>query len=251
MAKWSCSFYSVPIVLLGCSENFGNPAPPYEAPSAGRLLPGARLSQGIFGWPDSPFTENDFAVLALYRNVGDVAIDFELEDVDGQSHRLSTLLAEKPVLLAMGSHACTVYQDAVVKLNELANEAFDGQRTYADLVHFVHVYVVEAHPKAPDPAPHFGGVSEDIYSVVPQARTYGKRKENALLLLPALNDKQLLLLDDLRPHDFDNPIWSSYGSGAASAWFIRQDGTIVAAHDWIDMKTLKKAARLSLLAAQS
>ena len=35
-------------LLAGCSENFGNPAAPYEPPPAGPLLPSSRLSEGIY-----------------------------------------------------------------------------------------------------------------------------------------------------------------------------------------------------------
>ena len=171
--------------------------------------------------------------------------------LDGNEHQLASLVNEKPTLLLMGSYSCPVYRRILPEIVSLSSEAFQGNQSYGDLVNFVHVYVVEAHPQSPAPAPHFGLVSEEEFSDVPQAFNYERRRTNAELLSPVIPDDHLLLIDDLRPRGVDNPVWSSYGSGAASAWLIRTDGRIIASHDWIDMRTLKKSLRLMLMQEQS
>ena len=76
-------------------------------------------------------------------------------------------------------------------LNALAATNYAGDTTFADLVHFVHVYMVEAHPKAPDPSPFNGIVSEMEYSSVHQAKYYEARIANARQSRAFIEGKQI------------------------------------------------------------
>ena len=64
-------------------------------------------------------------------------------------------------------------------LNQLATKPYDAQRTYADVMHFVHVIVIEPHPLLPDPSPYTGKSWEGPDSTIRQPRTYEERVEAA------------------------------------------------------------------------
>ena len=124
-------------------------------------------------------------------------------------------------------------------LNDLAAEAFDAGRTYSDVVHFVHIYVVEPHPEFPDPSPYTGVVWESWYSR-PQPRTYEGRVALAMELVPDILGNQILLIDELTPKTRDNPLWCTYGPAPNSAYLISRDGRLVAIQDWVDVAAMKK-----------
>lgn len=110
-------------------------------------------------------------------------------------------------------------------LNALAAKSYNG-KTYADAVHFVHVYVVEAHPRSPDPSPYNGKVWEAKYSSESMPRTYAGRVKNASKMKAAITGKQLVLVDDLTPGPLNNPIWCTYGTCPNCSFLIRQDGLL-------------------------
>jgi hypothetical protein len=87
--------------LAGCGEEEGlvglDPHPP-----AGPVL-SEDLSSNCYRWPGGPFTKQNFAYVHTSMAPGELAVDFELEDVEGNSYRLSELLLTKPVLLVLGS----------------------------------------------------------------------------------------------------------------------------------------------------
>lgn len=110
-------------------------------------------------------------------------------------------------------------------LNSLATKSYKGQ-TYADHVHFLHVYIVEPHPRSPDPSPYSGQVWEAKYSTLRNPKTYSGRVANARLLQPSLKGKQLLVVDDLTPGALNNPVWCTYGTCPNCSFLIRQDGIL-------------------------
>jgi hypothetical protein len=114
----------------------------------------------------------------------------------------------------------------VTPLNTLASKAYKG-KTYADHVHFVHVYTLEAHPKKPDISPYSGKVWEMTYSTYGQQKTYTGRVQNAKNQLPKLTGKQLLLVDDLTPGTYNNPAWCTYGPCPNCSFLIDQQGKLV------------------------
>jgi hypothetical protein len=125
--------------------------------------------------------------------------------------------------------------------NGLAAASFDGSRTYADVVRFVHVYVIEPHPLSPDPSPYRGEVWEHSYSTVRQPYTYDARVENARGVEPSITGDQVLVVDDLTPHGPNNPAWCTYGTCPNCAFLIRQDGIIDTVQTWIDTASMQMA----------
>jgi peroxiredoxin len=71
---------------------------------------------------------------------GDKAPDFELRTLDGEKVKLSDFRGDKNVVLTFGSATCPLSAGSISGLNELYEE-FNG-----DNVHFLYVYVREAHP---------------------------------------------------------------------------------------------------------
>lgn len=126
-------------------------------------------------------------------------------------------------------------------LNELAQKAYDAERTYGDVVHFVHVIVIEPHPLAPDPSPYQGEVWEYAYSTIRQPLTYAARQAAATDVERLLAGEQLLLVDDLEPGVRVNPVWCTYGPMPNCAFLIEQDGTIRAAWAWLEVDALESA----------
>ena len=95
-------------------------------------------------------------------------------------------------------------------LNELASKVYIDTTIYADLVHFVHIYIIEPHPQSPDVSPYSGRVSESVHSSgKSQPRTYNERVANAEGMLTLIHGNQLLLIDDLRLGEKNNIISSN------------------------------------------
>ena len=123
-------------------------------------------------------------------------------------------------------------------LNDLASQAFDGSDSYGDKVHFVHIYVVEPHPRAPDVSPYTTSVWEAEYSSLGQAFSYDERV-SAAQTMATLADSQLLLVDDLRDGSAD-PVWCTYGPCPNCAYLIGQDGHVAAAQTWVNATDLQR-----------
>ena len=126
-------------------------------------------------------------------------------------------------------------------LNDLAATNFDEDRTYGDVLHFVHVYVIEPHPKAPYVSPFTGDVWEDReFSTLPQAYDYATRVEHAKTAEAMLEGDQVLLVDDLDNDGRTNPVWCTYGPAPNAAYLIRQDGGIQEARRWMNPHSLRE-----------
>jgi len=74
------------------------PEPPPATPTLS-----TDLHANCFRWPGGTFTRQVYAQIVNGLHPGDQAVDFTLNDVDGIPYRLADLLAEKPVLLVLGS----------------------------------------------------------------------------------------------------------------------------------------------------
>lgn len=125
-------------------------------------------------------------------------------------------------------------------LNQLANASYDGRHSYADLVHFVHLYVIEPHPERPDPSPYLGVPWDGPYSEKRQPHTYGERLQNAAFIPSLLEGNQMLLIDELAPRR-DNPGWCTYGPCPNCAFLIGRDGIVRAAQTWFDGEAMKRS----------
>ena len=126
-------------------------------------------------------------------------------------------------------------------LNQLATKQYDENTTYDELVHFVHVFVVEPHPVSPDPSPYTGTVWEMSYSTKNQAFTYDERVATAREIDSLLEGTQLLLVDDLVPGALNNPVWCTYGPCPNCAYMIGQDGTIDTTQEWFSDTPMETA----------
>ena len=126
-------------------------------------------------------------------------------------------------------------------LNALAVVASDDGRAFAERVHFVHVYVIEPHPAAPDPSPYSGRVWEARYSTKRQPTTYGERMTAARETRALLTGPQLTVVDDLTPGRLANPMWCTYGTCPNCAFLIRQDGIIDTVQTWLDVPAMERA----------
>lgn len=201
-------------VSLGCAGVLDKPGPQAD-----------EAVGGCFDRPSAPFGPDNYTDPTAQLARGDRAPDFALEDVDGQTHRLSELLKSKPVVLVLGNYTCPVYQKRRSKLDEL-------QRKLGSAVHVVLVYGPEAHPRT-DPSPYRGDVwsKPDKYSHMDEPTTFAERVEHARRLegSPGV----LTLVEPL-----DNPIWCSYATAPNAAFLIRQDGIVDAVHVWFDPKTM-------------
>ena len=92
--------------LPGCG---GDPAAPVaegndSSPWPEHLLTADHLTEGLFGWPETPFSRQNAATIEIFRHTGAAAVDFTLRDIDGVQVRLADLLRSRPVLLILGSY---------------------------------------------------------------------------------------------------------------------------------------------------
>ena len=127
-------------------------------------------------------------------------------------------------------------------LNELATSAYDDTRTFDEVVHFVHVYVIEPHPVG-EPSPYSGEEWTMTYSDRGQAYTYDERVDDARDMLPLIQGNQLVLVDELTPRPLNNPAWCTYGTCPNCGYLIGQDGVIQAEQTWATVNGLETAIR--------
>jgi len=230
------------LVLAACADGSPTRQPDPDPAPVGPAL-SDELVAGRFDFPDEPFGPGNRAPIDIFLRKGDLAVDFTLLDLDGNEVSLSGLLATKPVMLMTGSWSCPVYQEILEDINLLASSVGKTGNRLSEDVHFVHVYVVEAHPQAPDVSPNYGAVLESQYSTGPNPRNYPDRRVEAERMAERLGAGQLMLVDDIRPRPYDNPIFSTYGSGANCAFLIDQDGLIREAQIWADAAVMGSSIR--------
>jgi len=128
-------------------------------------------------------------------------------------------------------------------LNALAVSPFEGGETFSDVVHFVHVLVIEPHPQAPDPSPYGGVVQEGPYSSIPQPKSREERRQVAREIEALLEGEQIVLFDELMPPESLDPVWCTYGPAPNSAFLIGRDGRIHAGQLWLDVEAMENEIR--------
>lgn len=125
-------------------------------------------------------------------------------------------------------------------LNSLASEVYTGTDTYSDLVHFVHIYTIEAHPQSPEPMPYSGAPSPCAYSNGPQPKTYSARVTNAQAMETLLTSgTHIMLVDDLTPEARNNPVWYTYGPNPNGGYLIGRDGLMKSVQKWLSVSQMK------------
>lgn len=80
------------------------PPEPAETITPSRLLPSSELQSYCLPWLDETPSPSKSIRLENDIKEGDPAVDFSLNDVYGETHRLSDLLETKPVLLILGGY---------------------------------------------------------------------------------------------------------------------------------------------------
>ena len=104
-ATWLFSTLSI-FWLAGCGSDPAAPvadsdeAPPWPE----NLETDDHLVEGLFGWPETPFSRGNSATIEIFRHTGNAAVDFTLRNMDGDPVRLADLLRTRPVLLVPGSY---------------------------------------------------------------------------------------------------------------------------------------------------
>ena len=99
LRAWGLLLLALDLAACGGS---GAPTQPEDSVKL-TLRPEATLVSGCFGWPGQEFTAANHAnVGAPAVAAGAQAIEFTLLDHAGASHRLSELLATRPVLMVFG-----------------------------------------------------------------------------------------------------------------------------------------------------
>ncbi len=128
-------------------------------------------------------------------------------------------------------------------LNDLATGLYDLDTTFDEVVHFVHVYVIEPHPLEPDPSPYGGVPWEAAYTERAQPKTYGERVGLATEIRALLEGDQLMLVDELTPEGRNNPLWCSYGPAPTLGYLIDQDGSVVKGLNWNNVREFTGAIK--------
>jgi hypothetical protein len=159
---------------------------------------------------------------------GQLAVDFTLKDTKGKAYTLSRLLAEKPVIVILGSYTSPQFRQQCAANEEL-------YKTWGALVHVITIYTKEAHPIEQNPAQF----SRDARGTpMTQPQTYAERLAMAARTVKEAGITMPVLVDEM-----DNPLWCTYGRMPNNAFLIGQDGYIVARQDWNDARRLQQTIR--------
>lgn len=136
------------------------------------------------------------------------------------------------------------------ELDTLAAQVLDDGRRLDEAVHLVHVYTIEAHPALPEPTPYKGWTDSSLpndpgggvaYGDVGQPYTWEGRAALARRVLSTIDNRPIMLIDDLDRDGLVNPVWCTYGTAPNPAFVIAQDGTIALAELWFRTDALYQA----------
>lgn len=136
-------------------------------------------------------------------NVGEIAPDFTLKTLAGDSLTLSDLCQQKPVVLIFGNFTCGPFRAQAGNLERL----FDR---YQNQFHFLVVYVREAHPS--DGWAMRSNESAEI--VLPQPKKYDERSAVAQRCQQFMGSKLPLVVDEM-----DDPVGRQF-SGMPSRLYL-------------------------------
>ncbi len=110
---------------------------------------------------------------------------------------------------------------------------------FADNVHFVHIYIIEPHPKSPDLSPYSASVSEGSFSTKNQPATYESRVDHAANMAVYLDNTQLQLIDEMYPLQRNNPMWCTYGPAPNSGYLISMTGKVILSQKWLNIAVME------------
>jgi hypothetical protein len=120
--------------------------------------------------------------------LGDLAPDFTLRDMDGAQMRLSDFRGCMPVVIEFGSISCPITANRISALDEMAQQ-FEGQ------AQFVFIYGNEAHPGEGLRC----SMSYGTFHMLPQVRDRSDRLEHARLFQQENHVNRSILIDEDGP----------------------------------------------------
>jgi Iodothyronine deiodinase len=149
-------------VLVGCTC-------PYDGPQSAA---GPEQGPGDAGPPELP-------------QVGAMAPDFTLRDLEGGQVRLSDYRGRMPVLIEFGSLSCPIVRGRTGHLDMLAQD-------YQGKAQFWFVYGNETHPGHGE----MRSASYGTFQALPQVRDYDDRCEHARLFRNTVKTNRRILVDE-------------------------------------------------------
>lgn len=185
-------------------------------------------------------------------NVGDLAIDFTLPQVDGTLVTLSDLLKEKAVVLIWGHVTCPAFQ-GFNSDTMFVGSGYEEEKALIDTVGkqvtVVHLIGPEPHPLWPYVNFDSGSIKMNYWSTIPQPQSFAERVSvSAAKVQPYLHPDAVLLVDYLDGPlgRLNNPVWCSYAHAARAAILIGQDGVVLETQTWFSKDTMAAAVQENL-----
>ena len=163
--------------------------------------------------------------------VGTQVPDIDVYDLSGKAVRLSSLWADKPVLLVTGSLTCPPSRRTLPDTRAILDE-------YKKRLNVAVLYVIDAHPKG-DLSPYSGeewvtktNIEEGI--LIRQPRNQDERISRAVELQELLGLSAPIMVDNM-----DNIGWESIGNRPNSATLISKDGIVLEHQKWFDNENIR------------
>ena len=163
--------------------------------------------------------------------VGTQVPDIDVYDLSGKAVRLSSLWADKPVLLVTGSLTCPPARRTLPDTGAILDE-------YKKRLNVAVLYVIDAHPKG-DLSPYSGeewvtktNIEEGI--LIRQPRNQDERISRAVELQELLGLSAPIMVDNM-----DNIGWESIGNRPNSATLISKDGIVLEHQKWFDNENIR------------
>lgn len=174
---------------------------------------------------------SSFVVAQDWIGVGTQVPDIDVYDLSGKAVRLSSLWADKPVLLVTGSLTCPPSRRTLPYTGAILDE-------YKNRLNVAVLYVIDAHPKG-DLSPYSGeewvtktNIEEGI--LIRQPRNQDERISRAVELQELLGLSAPIMVDDM-----DNIGWESIGNRPNSATLISKDGIVLEHQKWFDNENIR------------
>jgi len=139
--------------------------------------------------------------------------DFEATTLEGEKVKLSKYL-DKPIVLETGSITCPMYANTTKAMNKLQDQ-------YPD-VHFLLLYIREAHPGAKTTA----------------TTTMEQKQSNAASSHQLYHEKRTILVDSV-----DGYAHKLYGSMPNMTYVIGANGIVKFRANWTDINVLKEVLK--------
>jgi len=166
-----------------------------------------------------------------WRVKGTQVPDIEVYELSGNTVRLSSLWADKPVLLVTGSLSCPDARETLPDTAALLDE-------YKERLNVAVLYVIDAHPKG-DPSPYSGEeyvTTENIEQgiLIRQPRNQDERISRAAELQELLGSSARMMVDNM-----ENIGWESIGNRPNSATLISKSGIVLEQQKWFDNEDIR------------